>query len=93
MRSTDFAVSRGSKRGSKTIADYCKPRRCSAPDCRRLVPANFVACKTHWATVPENLRDAFYRSYEKPERRDAWKAIERYLTIRASLKKLAGVAS
>lgn len=61
-------------------------RECSSPVCSNRIPSDFVSCRVCWETVPENLRDAFYRSRGKPTRRDAWKRVERYLAIRARLR-------
>lgn len=64
-------------------------RECSSPVCSNRIPSDFVACRSCWETVPENLQDAFYRSRGKPTRRETWKRVERYLAIRAGFRAVA----
>lgn len=61
---------------------------CVAPDCEIRTAERFIVCATHWHQLPTSLQDAFYQSFAKPNRRQVWKQIERYLSYRARFVEL-----
>lgn len=63
-------------------------RVCVAPDCEIRTAERFITCGTHWHQLPASLQDAFHQSFGKPNRREVWKRIERYLAYRARLLEL-----
>src|SRR5262245_62012815 len=38
---------------------------CHAPGCKRLVPPKMFACKPHWFALPQKIRDAIWREYQR----------------------------
>lgn len=44
--------------------------RCHALGCERKVPPSLFMCKSHWALVPQHLKNAIWRFYRPGQERD-----------------------
>lgn len=75
---------------------FRKYRPCAYTGCKRLLRGPYIACgsRSHWAIVPPTMRDRLVAArIGDPDRRDAWKAVARYLDMRSRFKTKAGAAS
>ena len=40
-------------------------RTCPHPDCKRTIPNHLYACRDHWFTLPEEIRQAIWRAWRR----------------------------
>lgn len=45
---------------------------CGWPDCRRPVPLSMWGCKTHWYSLPSEIRDAIWAGYRRGKLSPEW---------------------
>lgn len=45
---------------------------CGWPDCRRPIPLNEWGCKTHWFSLPKELRDEIWQAYNRGRLSPEW---------------------
>lgn len=53
---------------------------CHAPDCKAPVPPRMFACKPHWFSLSQALRDAIWREYRPGQERTKQPSL-RYLAV------------
>lgn len=62
---------------------------CHATGCKRTVPPEMFACRSHWFALPKAMRDEIWRTY-RPGQCDDWNiSLEYANAARATVKFLA----
>lgn len=49
---------------------------CAHPDCTRMIPANQLACGSHWVRLPRRLRQAIWNTYRPGQEQDGQPSAE-----------------
>jgi hypothetical protein len=49
---------------------------CRWPDCRRPIPISMWGCKSHWFTLPQEIRDAIWAGYRLGKLSPEWIAAD-----------------